>query len=120
PSLGILYAGQRNFAAAAHHFGRAIAAQPDNAKVFNNLGHALSELGKPAEAVQAYRQAERLGYRDAGLYASLGLALVRQRHLPEAEAAFRQAVQAKPDDPIVYAHLGGVLLEMNRPSEALA
>ncbi|MFL5339341.1 MAG: tetratricopeptide repeat protein, partial [Gemmataceae bacterium] len=118
-SLGILFSGQKNPAAAEEQFRRAIALQPDHARGFNNLGHVLSELGRLPEAVTSYEQAERLGFRDGGMYLSWGLALIRQRQSPAAEAVFRRGILANPNDATAHFYLANTLTELNRPNDAL-
>lgn len=55
-SLGSEYLKQQAAAAAAEHFARAVKHDPGYSAAWKMLGRALSEAGRPAEALEAYRQ----------------------------------------------------------------
>ena len=71
--------------------------RPDRAEFQNNLGMALAEQGKHAEAEACYRQALRLKPDYAGAYSDLGVTLADQGRLTEAVACYQQALRLKPD-----------------------
>lgn len=55
-SLGSEYLKQQDAAAAAEHFARAVKYDPGYSAAWKMLGRALNEAGRPAEALEAYRQ----------------------------------------------------------------
>jgi serine/threonine-protein kinase len=65
----------------------------------NNLGNALDDLGRLAEAIAAYREALRLHPDHAGSHCNLGLVLVRQGRFAEALAALKRGHELGSRDP---------------------
>ena len=84
------------------------------------MGHVLSDLGRPEEALAAYRDALRHKPDLPDLYNNMGLALRQAGRLEEAEVALRQAVKRAPRDAQAQGNLAGVLKELGRPAEAEA
>jgi tetratricopeptide (TPR) repeat protein len=65
--------------------------KPDYAWAHNNLGNALGEQGKLAEAIAEFREGIRIKPDDAAAHYNLGRALREQGKLAEAIAEFRTA-----------------------------
>ena len=59
-ALGILYSMQGHADEARQQFERALAIDPDDAVVLNNLGNSLRDLARPEPAATAYRRAIEL------------------------------------------------------------
>lgn len=78
-------------------------AEPDNAGAWQELGYAYFELGRFAEAAEAYDRATQADPQSAVLWASLGEALVmaseRDPMPPEARQAFRKAIALDREEP---------------------
>ena len=78
-------------------------AEPDNASAWQELGFAYFELGRFAEAVDAYQHATGADPDSALLWSSLGEALVMaSEHDPmpaQAHQAFRKAIALDRGDP---------------------
>ena len=78
-------------------------AEPDNASAWQELGFAYFELGRFAEAVDAYQHATGADPDSALLWSSLGEALVmaseRDPMPPQARQAFRKAIALDRDEP---------------------
>ena len=78
-------------------------AEPDNASAWQELGFAYFELGRFAEAVDAYQHATGADPDSALLWSSLGEALVMaSEHDPmpaQAHQAFRKAIALDREDP---------------------
>ena len=78
-------------------------ADPDNAGAWQELGYAYFELGRFAEAGEAYGRATQADPGSAVLWASLGEALVmaseRDPMPPQARQAFRKAIALDRDEP---------------------
>lgn len=56
-ALGILYNISRNYERAIDSLNTALAANPDDARLWNRLGATLANNDKTPEAIEAYRQA---------------------------------------------------------------
>src|SRR5271156_2834950 len=71
----------------------ALAIEADDATTHYNLGVALQEQGKLAEAIIAYREAIRLVPNFAVAHNGLGNALIDQGKVAEAITAYREALR---------------------------
>jgi tetratricopeptide (TPR) repeat protein len=85
----------------------------------NELGVALMQQGKVAEAIAAFRRAIKLDPSYQVPYYNLGGALLRQRKVDEAAAAFRRAIELKPDYALAYKGLGDALKLQVRFADSL-
>jgi Tfp pilus assembly protein PilF len=97
----------------------ALAIDPDSAFAHNNLGDELDRQGKPAEAIEHFRQALRLNPDYAEAENTWGVALGRQGRLTEAMEHFQQALRIKPDYVGAHANWGAVLLQQGEPAQAI-
>jgi tetratricopeptide (TPR) repeat protein len=84
-----------------------------------NLGITLELLGKPAEALQAYRRAGSLDARLATAHLRAGVLLSRRREWKQAVACLRKAAELAPDDADGRANLGAALLQVGEHREAV-
>jgi Flp pilus assembly protein TadD len=98
----------------------ALALRPSSAVVYNNLGSALHEEEKHADAEAASRKAIELKPDYAEPYHNLGVDLHAQGKLAEAVNAYRKAVRIKPDYANCYFSLGISLVAMGKQAEAVA
>ncbi|XP_076358340.1 protein O-mannosyl-transferase Tmtc3-like isoform X1 [Tachypleus tridentatus] len=71
-----------------------------NAKLHNNLGHALEEQGRDEEALQCFQQAIRIQPDDIRGYLNSGRVFTRMKKYQEAELVY---LQAKALFPQVYS-----------------
>src|SRR5947207_1507019 len=62
----------------------------------NDLGNALSDIGRVEEAIAEYREAIRLDNDYALAHLNLGRALGSQGRLNEAIASFKEAIRLTP------------------------
>jgi tetratricopeptide (TPR) repeat protein len=85
-----------------------------------NLGNALYQQGKLAEAVACFRRAIELDPKDAQAHTNLGNALYQQGKVDEAVACFRRALLLNPKLPEAHCNLGLALRNLGRLREALA
>jgi arylsulfatase A-like enzyme/Tfp pilus assembly protein PilF len=96
-ALGILYTLQGQAEPARQEFERALAIDPDDAVVLNNLGNALRELGRGDHAADAYRRSIALAASYAEPFNGLGSVLVAQGRPAEALPLFDRALALAPD-----------------------
>ena len=85
-----------------------LAEQPDDATAWRLLGRSLRLLGRPDDAVAAYRRAIAVAGNDDAPAAELGEALVAAaagRVDDEAMAAFAAALAHDPDEPRAHYYL---------------
>lgn len=85
-----------------------------------NLGTALRELGRIAEAVTVFGRVARLVPDRADAHLALGSLHQLQRRPAEAIAAFRQAIAIRPDWAEAHSGLGMALQEAGHRDEAIA
>ncbi len=72
---------------------------------YNNLALALSENGRPEEAIVCFREAVRLNSRYAEGHNNLGAALMLRGGLDEAIDHYREAIRLEPDLPGVHYNM---------------
>jgi tetratricopeptide (TPR) repeat protein len=80
---------------------------PGNERAYYHLGYGYGQLGNFSEEIAAYREAIRLGLREANLYYNLGIALATTRENYDAAIlAFQEGLLLAPDDPELWYNLG--------------
>lgn len=85
--------------------------QPGNGQAYYHLGYALGQLGNFSEEIAAYREAARLGVREASLYYNLGIALATAyEDYDGAVASFQEGLRLDPDDPELWYNMGTAFL----------
>jgi len=112
--------GAGDFAQAIRLYRQVLAREPANARVHDNLGHALVSLGKFDEAVCAFRNAASYEQGNAEYFFNLGYALAVQGELEQAVAAYGQATALRTDFAEAHFRLGCVLLENGQVAEGFA
>jgi tetratricopeptide (TPR) repeat protein len=93
--------------------------QADYSTAYFNLGIALHDQKKLAEAEAAYRKAIELQPDYAWAYYNLGNVLRDQKKPAEAEAAYRKAIALKADYATAYVNLGLALREQKKLVDAV-
>lgn len=99
-------------------FTHALNASKESAVAHNNLGTALEEQKRFAEAEKHYRAAIRLKPRSPQAYNNLGNVLDETGRREEALTAFRRALELRPGVALVHNNLGVVLAKLGRLDEA--
>jgi tetratricopeptide (TPR) repeat protein len=77
---------------------RAVAAQPDDIALLNDLGDAYLKAGKASESVWVFRKMAEMEPDASATYCSLGNALIQAGDFDGAEAAYRRAADIDPSE----------------------
>jgi tetratricopeptide (TPR) repeat protein len=101
-------------------YNHALEVAKDNPIVLGNLGSALVEQGRYAEAELCFAEALRLksGYAEAE--ANWGFALAMQGMIDEATAHYRHSLEIKPNNERAHFLLGSALVFQGKRDEAMA
>lgn len=104
--------------AAIDSYGRALQLEPQLDIAQFNLGTALEESGRHAEAIACY---DRILARQPNFAAQLGRAnsLLALGRAEEAIAAYLAAARSEPDNIDLHVNLGAALFQRQRNEEAL-
>jgi tetratricopeptide (TPR) repeat protein len=98
------------------------AATPDTsyraAHAWYNLGYALNEFGRVAQAEPAFRKALDLDAKLDLAWYGLGLVLIQQGRFDEAVQALTQNTQLQPMSPYGWYQLARVHMDRKAPEEA--
>jgi len=105
--------------AAIHLLKRIMELAPQSAAVPSNLGNALSDLGRYAEAEAHYRRALEINPSFSEASVNLGLTLIARGDLTCAESVIKEALSLAPENPVLNLNLGGVYLKMGELEKAL-
>lgn len=85
-----------------------------------NLGNWLQQLGRPADAISAFREAIALRPDFAEAHDNLGGTLLQAGRTDEAVAEFQESLRIRPDSPEVHNNLANALLARGQAPEAIA
>ncbi len=94
---------------------RALAVTTDNWQAWAGLGDALSESGRPAEAVEALSRSLAIRPGNAVAWNGLGVALGQLGRVADAVPRFQQAVQLDPGYADAWYNLGTALGNLGQP-----
>jgi tetratricopeptide (TPR) repeat protein len=86
--------------------------------LYAELGRALRDAGRYAEAIPHYRRAIEINPRHAEAHAGLGAALIGIGSNKAALAPLRKATTVNPQDPEAWCTLGVALRRLGRHAEA--
>ena len=111
---------ERDYEGAVKSFREAIRLQPNNAVAHYNLGTALRQQQKWADAEIEFREANRIRPEDLSTYIQLTLVLRKQNKWEQAEATCRNALRVKSGDARAHHSLGVTLKEQRKFGPAKA
>ena len=120
------HAAAGGHAAAAQLYRESLELQPQDARVWCNLGAELGAIGQADEAERVYRRALELDPALAEAWYNLGRLLQEQGRVAEPENCYRAAaalVDAGANQPLwqlIYNNWGLLLYNQGRPQEAVA
>jgi protein O-mannosyl-transferase len=98
----------------------AVRHQPDDPMSHYNLGVALVEERRPADAMPSFEETLRLDPEHIGALDNLGMVLNDMGRRDEAMRLFERALRLDPADPVAHNNLGAALITLGRPADALA
>ncbi len=104
--VAVQFAEKRQFDAAIPAWHKAIEMDPVDPRAHNNLGVAMVEIGRTAEAIAEYRRSLELNADSAQTHNNLGSALAESGNLSEAIAQFEMALKLNPDNAAAHVNLG--------------
>jgi tetratricopeptide (TPR) repeat protein len=103
--LGVLYYRRGKYLEAAEQFRNTIARASRDVQDYTNLGAALSDLGRDAEAEKALEASLNI-QKTAGAYNSLGAVRAYQKRDAEAVELYRSALALNGRDKFYLLNLG--------------
>ena len=118
--LGVIAHQTRRTERGVELIKRAIGLNPNVAVAHSNLGAALMDLKRPAEALASYDKAIALKPDYAAAHNNRGAALRDLKRPTEALASYDKAIALKPDVAEAHSNRGNALMDLKRPAEALA
>ena len=118
--LGVIAHQTRRTEQGVELIKRAIGLNPKVAAAHSNLGNALRDLKRPAEALASYDKAIALKPDYAEAHYNRGNALRELKRPAEALASYDKAIALKPDFAEAHNNRGNALRDLKRPAEALA
>jgi tetratricopeptide (TPR) repeat protein len=113
--MGSRYYDQKNYAEAHAMYAQALALDPNNVAVLNNLGTVALTEGKAEEAADYFERAAFQAPDQALVFNTLGLARERQGRLADAEEVFLKALDLDPAYPAYLANLNRVRQALGKP-----
>jgi TonB family protein len=117
-SYGVRAYEQHEYEAARQLLQRAVEASPNHPFAWNNLGRALSALGKLEDAKKAYEKQIAVNPADPYAYNNLGLIEERLGHWDKAIQSLQKQLEVHPGDSYAIANLPRALIHNARWAEA--
>jgi tetratricopeptide (TPR) repeat protein len=101
-------------------YQHAVAVTKNNAHAQQNLGVALANAGRPAEAMVSYRESLRLQPRNVQVHYNLGGLLAAAGELEAAKFHFSEAIRDGSKSELVHNNFGTVLARLGEFDSASA
>jgi len=118
--IGIIYCRTSRADDGLVFIARACAARPNEASYYNNMGTALSALGRDQDAALTYRRAIELDPGYATAHNNIATVLRTLGSLQESRHHFEQAVRLNPNYAEAFSNMGNALLDLNDVENAAA
>lgn len=99
-------------------FSRALEVTKDNPVAENNLGLALTTLGKRSQAIEHFKKALSLEPKWADAHHNLAIAYLGEGKLNDAARHFQEALKIDPRHAQAHNNYGALLLRQGRFDEA--
>lgn len=100
-------------------YSQVLAANPDSADAWNNLGVALRTMKRLEAAVACYRRVLAITPDKASTHSNLGNALRELGRIDESVEAHRRAITLAPDSPDAVYNLGLALRDQGHNADAI-
>jgi tetratricopeptide (TPR) repeat protein/serine/threonine protein kinase len=113
-------AEQNDDEGAVRFYTAAVALRPNAVAALNNLGIALREQGKMAEATAALRRAVEVDPQFGYGFSNLALLFSDDNKLDDAAAAYRTAIKLDPKNKDAHANFGILLHKQKKLDDAIA
>jgi len=110
-NLAIALVQQGKTQEAAVQFERAIAARPDYADAYRELGNAQRMAGKLLKALSSYRRSSELDPTNSITLYNLGSTCLKLNRNDEAAEYLKKAIALRPDFVEAYCELGYALIQ---------
>lgn len=118
-TYGVAFFQHGYFDQAAESFRQVIAAKPDNAEAYYNLGTLSLRRNEFANAESYLNQAIQLQPAYPEAWNNLGMLAAQQNRPNEAISNFQKSIQLRPTYAIAYLNLGNVYRRQGQPEKAL-
>jgi tetratricopeptide (TPR) repeat protein len=112
--LGRTKYNEKHFDEAVNAFDRCLKLDPANAKAGDFLGLSYAALGRPSDALTAYRAATASATTESGPWLDLGTLLLESGQAEEAIPELSKALELAPQNPDAHRELGKAYLLLNR------
>jgi len=99
-------------------FKRALALDPSLAEAHHQLGNALKNLHRYADAAASLQRASELAPQNAAIWLNFGVTLLALSLRDEAITCFQRAIALEPGRPEAHNVLGSAFLDAGRIGEA--
>jgi Flp pilus assembly protein TadD len=106
-------------AAAIAAWTQLAAANPDEARIYNNLGAALDRTGKFEEAIAEYQKALDLNPQYSAVHGNLAEVLMKAGRADEAVPQFLKALELTPESADIHNAYGSALAKQGHLNEAV-
>ncbi len=106
-------------AAAIAEWRQLAAGNPEEARIFNNLGAALARTGKFEEAIPEYQKALYLNPQYSSVHGNLAGALMKAGRTDEAVPQFQKALELNPESADIHNAYGSALAKQGHLNEAI-
>ena len=117
--LGLIAYQTKNYDHAVDLIGRAVAKNPEDPEALNNFGNALSAIGRPTDALNAFQRAVSIRPEYPEGLNNLANMLRRLERRAQAVEVFGQAVSVAPEFNLARMNLARTLIEIHRFDEAI-
>ncbi len=101
-------------------YRRLVLIEPEDARLYNQLGLAQVEADRLADAEASLNRAIQLDFGFADAHLNLGRCYERQRQMDSALHAYQAAADLAPDEATMHRHLIALLVALERTDEAFA
>lgn len=115
--LGDFATSQKNYAKAVSHYQIALALQPNNALILNNLAWSSSQINAP-KALEYAEKANQLAPNQPAFMDTLALALAKKGETTKAIELLKQAMITAPQASTIQLNLAKVLIAAGKKDDA--